>query len=393
MHVFKALTRHAGIASILVLQIATVVAVITNCIFVIASTISSAVEAIGIDERGIGVIQSIGVIGSGGTGTQANNLAALAELAGVTHAAFGAVPLRARNYVNLSGDDVAVGTLRVAVYRGVGDYQGTLGVDIVEGTGIDAGMLPDARLDNPEWPAVISRTLRQTLFADERAVGRLMRAGTQRYRVVGVMRDVVSALPAQAKDRMTMLIARRAADADIGGHYLVRTSPGQVGPVLTSALAKLRELNAGHVQPFARSFEELRAKQASKANALAYALACVVMVLCIITAIGIGALTAHWVRQRRVSIGIRRALGARSSDILAYFLIENAALAFLGVILGAIAAVGINRIGMAKLDLGPMSMSIVIASSVGVLLVSLACAFYPALRASRIAPAAVMRSL
>ncbi|SEM49415.1 putative ABC transport system permease protein [Luteibacter sp. UNCMF331Sha3.1] len=393
MHVFKALPRHFGIASILVLQIATVVAVITNCIFVIASTISSAVEAIGIDERGIGVIQSIGVIGSGGTGTQANNLVALAALPGVTHAAFGAVPLHAGNYVSLSSDDAAVGTVRVAVYRGAGDYQGVLGVELVEGKGIDEGMLPDATSDNPEWPAVISRSLRQALFADGRAVGRLMRAGTQRYRVVGVMRDVVSALPAQAKDRMTMLIAKRAADADIGGYYLVRTSPGQVGRALTSALAKLRELNSGHVQPFSRSFEELRAKQASKANALAYALACVVMVLCVITAIGIGALTAHWVRQRRVSIGIRRALGARSSDILAYFLIENASLASIGVGLGAVAAVGINRIGMARLDLGLISPSIVLASSVGVLLVSLACAFYPALRASRISPAAVMRSL
>jgi len=393
MHVFKALPRHSGIASILVLQIATVVAVITNCIFVIASTITSAVEAIGIDERGIGVIQSIGVIGSGGTGTQANNLVALAKIAGVTHAAFGAVPLRAKTYVTLGSDGVMGGAMRVAVYRGVGDYQSTLGIELVEGTGIDEGMLPDATLDNPEWPAVISSTLRQALFANEQAVGRLMRAGTQRYRVVGVMRDVVSALPAQVKDRMTMLIARRAADADIGGYYLVRTSPGQVDRVLISALAKLRELNAGHVQPLSRSFEELRAKQASKANALAYALACVVMVLCIITAIGIGALTAHWVRQRRVSIGVRRALGARSSDILAYFLIENAALALIGVGLGAIAALGINRIGVVKLDLGPLPLAIVIASSCGVLLVSLACAFYPALRASRIAPAAVMRSL
>lgn len=393
MLVLKALSRHRATASLMVFQVAAVLAIVVNCIFVIGVAVVAAGESLGIDEENIGIIQSVGVVGAMGASTQANNLTALARVPGVTHASFGPVPLRGTSHVNLTKDGLAGTGVSAVIYRGAGDYQSTLGIRLIEGKGLEQNVLPPAAMSDPEWPAVISDSLRERLFGNSPAVGQLMRAGQQRFRVVGVMHDVASALPVRATDRMTMLTAQLPASSDIGGIYLIRTAPGEVARALPFALATMRELNPGHVQPLVSTFHELRAKRAARSNSLAYSLSVVVGILVLITAFGIGSQTAHWVRQRRTSIGIRRALGARPVDIVSYFMTENLILTAVGLCLGTVGALVVNRVGMARLNLPPVSPGLIVVSVIGVAVVSLGCAVFPALRASRVAPAEAVRSL
>jgi putative ABC transport system permease protein len=190
-----------------------------------------------------------------------------------------------------------------------------------------------------------------------------------------------------------MIVATRFPDVDIGGMYLVRAEAGQSGRVLESAKKTLRDLNPTHVQPMAKTFAEFKRERVAKTSALAYMLGFLVIGLVGIALFGIASLTSLWVRQRRTSIGIRRALGATSGQILGYFLVENAVLMAVSGLLGVGLAIAINLMAAAYLSLPSISLPMCLMSFAGMVGLGQAAALGPALRAARMPPASTIRNL
>jgi putative ABC transport system permease protein len=98
------------------------------------------------------------------------------------------------------------------------------------------------------------------------------------------------------------------------------------------------------------------------------------------------------VTERTREIGIRKAMGARSHDVLLQFLIESGTLAlfggFLGVLFGIAVAKGVTAlIGMpSAIKLWAVAASLLVSASVGVFF-----GVYPARRAARLDPIAALR--
>jgi putative ABC transport system permease protein len=98
------------------------------------------------------------------------------------------------------------------------------------------------------------------------------------------------------------------------------------------------------------------------------------------------------VTERTREIGIRKAMGARQTDVLAQFLIESATMALvggcLGVILGITFAKGITAlIGMpSAVKLWAVAAALTVATSVGLFF-----GVYPARRAAKLDPIAALR--
>lgn len=108
--------------------------------------------------------------------------------------------------------------------------------------------------------------------------------------------------------------------------------------------------------------------------------------------IGIYGVISYVVGQRRHEIGIRVALGAQPRDILQMVFGQGGKLAFAGVVIGALASLGLTQL-MSGLLFGVSAADLLTFASVAILLsvVALAACYIPARRAMRVDPMVALR--
>jgi putative ABC transport system permease protein len=112
----------------------------------------------------------------------------------------------------------------------------------------------------------------------------------------------------------------------------------------------------------------------------------------LLAAIGIYGVLAYLVDQRRREFGIRIALGARSADVLALVLRQGLVPVAAGMIGGIAGALGLTRLLKSLLyEVSATDPLIFGAVSIGLIAVSLAAMFIPALRATRVSPLDALR--
>src|SRR5690606_7577879 len=104
-------------------------------------------------------------------------------------------------------------------------------------------------------------------------------------------------------------------------------------------------------------------------------------------------LASFWVQQRTKQIGIRRALGATSGQILRYFQTENFLLATIGIGLGMLLAFAINQVLMGRYELARLPLYYLPTGAVLLWLLGQLAVYAPARRAASIPPATATRSV
>jgi putative ABC transport system permease protein len=98
------------------------------------------------------------------------------------------------------------------------------------------------------------------------------------------------------------------------------------------------------------------------------------------------------VTERTREIGIRKALGARSTDVLLQFLVESATMSLVGGAVGVLVGVGLAKgitlaVGMpSAIKLWAVAAGLIVSASVGVFF-----GVYPARKAARLDPIVALR--
>jgi putative ABC transport system permease protein len=98
------------------------------------------------------------------------------------------------------------------------------------------------------------------------------------------------------------------------------------------------------------------------------------------------------VTERTREIGIRKAMGARSQDVLLQFLIESSTMALVGGLLGVAFGIAVAKgitalIGMpSSIKLWAVAAGLIVSTSVGLFF-----GVYPAKRAAKLNPIAALR--
>ena len=277
----------------------------------------------------------------------------------------------------------------------------TIGARLVRGRLFDPRDTPDAT-----HVAVVNQAFVQRIFPNEDAIGKRFGLGDEAhradYQIVGVIEDVRFRNPREPAPPMFFvpLLQMSAAEwvnsnkarSNIIGNIELHVSGPQAGlqakikQTLSSIDPNLTMLDLATIDQQLGNLlghERLIARLAELFGILALAVA----------SVGLYGVTAYGVAQRTAEIGIRGALGARRQDILQMILRGALGQAAVGLAIGVPASLAAGRL-LADQLYGVKSYDPVVLGGAVVVLTLCAAfaAFGPALRASGIDPARVLRS-
>lgn len=137
-------------------------------------------------------------------------------------------------------------------------------------------------------------------------------------------------------------------------------------------------------------------KQASQINSIlnviSLGIGAIAAISLIVGGIGIMNIMLVSVTERTREIGIRKALGAKTKNILFQFLIESSILSLIGGLIGIVMGLGIGKVGanLAKVDL-KINIPIIVGAVIFSSLVGMFFGLYPAKRAAKLDPIEALR--
>ncbi|MDH5831610.1 ABC transporter permease [Luteimonas sp. M1R5S18] len=407
--ILSTLMRHKTAAALIVLEIALTCAIICNALFMIGERITQVREVSGLAEDELVRIQITGIGNDADAEAQTrSDLALLRGLPGVTDATvINQVP-----FVNSSWNsgirleqEQQQSTANATVYMAEDRFVETLGLRIVAGRDFNADeYLEFEALQAPEGErppgipgALVTRSLAERLFPGQDAVGKTFYSwGDEPIRVVGVIEHLVrpSLQGGPAQREYTMVFPLRTA-YNVGGNYVIRTSPERRDEVLAAASEALRGNGPTRIilEDNTKTVSALRSEFYQQPRSMAWLLGIVCVALLLVTALGIVGLASFWVQQRTKQIGVRRALGATKGQILRYFQTENFLLATIGIVIGMLLAYGINQLLMGKYELPRLPLYYLPIGALALWLLGQVAVFGPARRAASVPPAIATRSV
>ena len=256
--------------------------------------------------------------------------------------------------------------------------------------------------------AVIGSNIAETLFLNTDPVGQQMRMGTIIVRVIGVLKSS-EGIMMMGRTNDTIYIPLTAMQQTVAqprtpqGNKIVSSitltvidenKSEQIVDEITSLLRERHQLGPGVDDDFRiTSIEEISETISEVSGTLTLLLGAIAAISLLVGGIGVMNIMLVSVLERTREIGIRKALGARESDIWGQFLLEAAFLSFagsiIGVIIGWLIAYFVNRSGLMPTVVGADIVLLAVGVSVGI---GLFFGFYPAWNASRLNPIEALRS-
>jgi putative ABC transport system permease protein len=415
--ILAALKKHKAGVMLITLQIALTLAIVCNAVFIIGQRIDRIERPSGINENNLFLITQswVGAPTGDDAGSvdkldamQQEDVATLRNLPDVESAiSINTLPLLNSTWSGGIGlkPDQQSSTAQAAFYFGTDEMIPALGLKLVAGRNFTRSDVNHMGFRGHNRPpiVIVTKALADKLFPKGDALGKTIYVDRDTpSTIVGIVeRMQVPSPDSWANDWFwnSVLIPTRL-DAGFA-RYAVRSKPGRLDAAMREAPKALFASNPMRVietgdnfeDTSVHSFADIRTHAYRADRGMAILMGVICLILLCVTAAGIVGLTSFWVGQRRKQIGIRRALGATRNDILRYFQTENLMIAGVGVVLGAILAVGLNLWMMKQFAMDRMSLLYVLVGVIALLVLGQGAVFAPARRASRVSPVEATRSV
>ncbi len=265
------------------------------------------------------------------------------------------------------------------------DYFRTMELRMVKGR-----VFTDRDDENAPLVVVISETMARRYWPNQEPLGKRIGRGPDRWReIVGVVKDVKH-FGLDSDTPPSMYFPLRQVPAR-GMTLLVRTAgpPSSITPALRTGIWSIdRNLAIAQVS----TMNELVASSITQQRFILVLLGCFAVLALVLAAVGIYGVMSYAVTQRTHEIGIRMALGARSTNVLGLVLKGGMMLAVIGAAIGVAGAFALTRL-MSTLLFGvtPTDTATFIGLPVGLLAVALLACYLPARRATKVDPLTALR--
>ena len=268
------------------------------------------------------------------------------------------------------------------------DYFAAMDIPLIRGRLFEVSDGPDA-----PHVAVISESLAKTKWPGQDAIGRFVQFGNmdgdlRGFRIVGIVGDVREISPETVPGPIFYGYYQQRPTSRVS--MVVKTSTPAA--VTTAARQIVRSVDPEvplQVRTVEDAFDRALAGRRFSLLLIGVFSACAL----VLATLGVYGLMAYLVSQRTREIGIRLALGAESTDVVALVVGRGVRLAVIGVAIGGVAALLLTRLLDGMLFGVTATDPIAFASVIAVTLTAvLAATWVPARRAMKVAPVVALRA-
>ncbi|MGD9598500.1 MAG: ABC transporter permease [Steroidobacteraceae bacterium] len=259
----------------------------------------------------------------------------------------------------------------------------------------------EADLRSVRRVVVLGSTVANALYPGEDPVGQQLQVRSVPFTIIGVLAPKGQTAGGNDQDDV-VIIPYTTAQAHLAGHSRIGQiiastwSPGDIPAAeqeIRSIMRESHKLAPGDDDDFTiRNQDDIAAAASGTTRVMSMLLAAIASISLVVGGIGIMNIMLVSVTERTREIGIRMAIGARGSDVLAQFLVESIVISvaggLIGIVLGYLAGAALARTTGWAVAMPPEAavIAVLFSAAVGVFF-----GFYPARKAAALDPIEALR--
>ena len=268
----------------------------------------------------------------------------------------------------------------------------TLGVSVAQGRAFTAeDVLVTEDLSKLPNIAIVSKTFMETLFPDGDGLGNTFYTDNDPIKIVGVVDHLIGPWLNAKNAKNVILFPYMNVQSNY--QFMVRADASERAAIMGQIEEIMLQADDQRVIMAPEGLDTSKANYTASDRLMLRMLLVLIVVLVAVTALGNFGLTLFNINKRTKQIGTRRAIGARKSDIVRYFLLENILICSVGLVLGGVAAVVLGEQLMQMYSLPALDPQYVYFTTGFVLLLSALTVIVPAIKAANIPPSIATRTI
>jgi predicted permease len=299
------------------------------------------------------------------------------------------VPLSYRSYpsspVEVEGFETLPGEQPTVEYNEVGAaYFSTLGLPLVSGREFTTA---DNETSQPV--TIVNETMVQRFWRGENPVGKRLQVKGRWLHVIGVARNSKYSSMVETSKPFFYTPLRQGALGGQNFQIRTRVAPAAIASTLAREIKAIdRNLAAGELV----TMRENIARRSWSQRAAFTLLAIFAWIALLLAAIGLYGVMSYAVSQSKRELGLRMALGARSSDLVRIIMSQGMGLTLAGIAAGIAVALGVTRLlGDMLYKISPRDPEPFAWAFAAMTVAAVAACFLPAWRATRTDPMRALR--